>query len=403
MTSRPTSGGTYSNGNYWYVDAPSASGYAIWKSTALFDGETGLLKSGEQWTLPTKISGKDGQDGQNGAQGPAGPQGSPGDRGPAGDPGPALNFRGEYNNSTTYYKTAELVDVVKRNGVYYMANKATITPGWSSSEWKSLNSFENIATGVLFAEEATIGGWRFSPASSSYFRSTNDVVCFYPSTDGMTPFLAAGTGSNKGAISSGGTKITNDNAPLKLWADGIITVGDGTRSSRAGLTGVGTSSDSVRIWAGTNHGNRTSAPFRVLDNGSMVATNGTFTGNVTCTSLIAQNIDSSKFSIPGLKCAGRCNWTGSSASFGYLFTTKELRMSPSRVATGRFRFTLSGAHSTDYVVLCSIDNPNTNIASGFRGSYQIGPRYSDHFDIHWFDTDGNAHDLTYFNVAFFSY
>lgn len=76
-------------------------------------------------------------------------------------------------------------------------------------------------------------------------------------------------------------------------------------------------------------------------------------------------------------------------------------MSPSRVATGRFRFTLSGAHSTDYVVLCSIDNPNTNIASGFRGSYQIGPRYSDHFDIHWFDADGNAHDLTYFNVAFF--
>lgn len=282
-----------------------------------------------------------------------------------------------------------------------MANKATITPGWSSSEWKSLNSFENIATGVLFAEEATIGGWRFSPASSSYFRSTNDVVCFYPSTDGMTPFLAAGTGSNKGAVSSGSTKITNSKAPLKLWADGIITVGDGSSSSRAGLTGVGTSSDSVRIWAGTNHGNRTSAPFRVLDNGSMVATNGTFTGNVTCTSLIAQNIDSSNFSIPGLKCAGRCNWTGSSASFGYLFTTKELRMSLSRVATGRFRFTLSGAHSTDYVVLCSIDNPNTNIASGFRGSYQIGPRYSDHFDIHWFDTDGNAHDLTYFNVAFF--
>jgi hypothetical protein len=403
MTSRPTSGGTYSNGNYWYVDAPSASGYAIWKSTALFDGETGLLKSGEQWTLPTKISGKDGQDGQNGAQGPAGPQGSPGDRGPAGDPGPGLNFRGEYNDSTTYYKTAELVDVVKRNGVYYMANKATITPGWSSSEWKSLNSFENIATGLLFAEEATIGGWRFSPASSSYFRSTNDTVCFYPSTDGSIPFLAAGNGSNKGAISSGGTKIINENAPLKLWADGIVTVGDGTKSSRAGLTGVGTSSDSVRIWAGTNHGNRTSAPFRVLDNGSMVATNGTFTGNVTCTSLIAQNIDSSKFSIPGLKCAGRCNWTGSSASFGYLFTTKELRMSPSRVATGRFRFTLSGAHSTDYIVLCSIDNPTTNINSSFRGSYQMGPRYSDHFDVHWFDTDGSAHDLTYFNVAFFSY
>lgn len=403
MTSRPTSGGTYSNGNYWYVDAPSASGYAIWKSTALFDGETGLLKSGEQWTLPTKISGKDGQDGQTGPQGPAGPHGSPGGQGPAGDPGPGLNFRGEFSEHTTYYKTAELVDVVKRGGVFYMADRATISGSWSSSEWKSLNSFENIATGLLFAEEATIGGWRFSPASSSYFRSTNDVVCFYPSTDGMTPFLAAGTGSNKGAISSSGTKITNSKAPLKLWADGIITVGDGSSSSRAGLTGVGTSSDSVRIWAGTNHGNRTSAPFRVLDNGSMVATNGTFTGNVTCTSLIARNIDSSNFSIPGLKCAGRCNWTGSSAPFGYLFTTKDFRITSSRVATGRFRFTLSNAPSTNYVVLCSIDNPTTNIGSGFRGSYQIGPRYTDHFDVHWFDTNGDAHDLNYFNVAFFSY
>ena len=115
------------------------------------------------------------------------------------------------------------------------------------------------------------------------------------------------------------------------------------------------------------------------------------------------NIDSSNFSIPGLKCAGRCNWTGSSASFGYLFTTKDFRITSSRVATGRFRFTLSNVPSTNYVVLCSIDNPTTNIGSGFRGLYQIGPRYTDHFDVHWFDTDGNAHDLTYFNVAFFSY
>ena len=79
-------------------------------------------------------------------------------------------------------------------------------------------------------------------------------------------------------------------------------------------------------------------------------------------------------------------------------------MTPSRVATGRYRFTLSGSsYSTNYVVLCSIDNPNTDINSGFRGSYQVGPRYTNYFDICWFDTNGDAHDITYFNVAFFSF
>lgn len=278
FSSRPSSGGSYSNGNYWYIDPPAATGsYAIWKSTALFDGETGLKKSGESWTTPVKISGMDGQDGQDGDRGPQGPQGPPGENGAKGDSGPGLNFRGEYNPDYYYYWTEDLRDVVKRNGVYYAANKASITPGWSSSEWKAMNSFKNIATGVLFAEEATIGGWRFSPSNSSYIRALSNTVCIYGADASEDiPFLSAGSGTNYGYDTS--TKKPNTKAPLKIYAGGTLTVGDGQVTANAGITGNGTSYDSVRFWAGETFDNRTSAPFRVKQDGSFVATNGTLTG-----------------------------------------------------------------------------------------------------------------------------
>lgn len=278
FSSRPSSGGSYSNGNYWYIDPPAATGsYAIWKSTALFDGETGLKKSGESWTTPVKISGMNGQDGQDGDRGPQGPQGPPGEDGAKGDSGPGLNFRGEYNSSYYYYWTDDLRDVVKYNGVYYAANKATITPGWSASEWKAMNSFENVATGVLFAEEATIGGWRFSPSDSSYIRSLSNKVCIYGAdAEEDIPFLTAGSGANYGFDTS--TKKPNTKAPLKMYHGGTLTVGDGQVTANAGITGNGTTGSSVRFWAGSTFSNRTSAPFRVKQDGSFVATNGTLTG-----------------------------------------------------------------------------------------------------------------------------
>lgn len=284
FSSRPSSGGSYSNGNYWYIDPPAATGsYAIWKSTALFDGETGLKKSGESWTTPVKISGMDGQDGQDGDRGPQGPQGPPGEDGAKGDSGPGLNFRGEYNSSYYYYWTDDLRDVVKYNGVYYAANKATITPGWSASEWKAMNSFENIATGVLFAEEATIGGWRFSPADTSYIRSLSNKICIYGADAGEDiPFLTAGSGANYGFDAS--TKKPNTKAPLKMYYGGTLTVGDGQVTANAGITGNGTTGSSVRFWAGSTFSNRTSAPFRVKQDGSFVATNGTLTGSFKTTS-----------------------------------------------------------------------------------------------------------------------
>lgn len=64
---------------------------------------------------------------------------------------------------------------------------------------------------------------------------------------------------------------------------GIVTSGTvqlaGTNGSiLAGITGEGTASSSVRIWSGASKDNRANAPFRVLQDGSFVATKAVITG-----------------------------------------------------------------------------------------------------------------------------
>lgn len=340
---RPSAGGSYSNGNYWYIDAPASNGYAIWKSTALFDGKTGLKKSGESWTTPTKISGIDGQDGSGTVMvfrayskgytpstpsgtsvppsnwyinppsynedyydlfmskatvnannvatsswstpvkinGPAGPQGA------TGNAGPALNIRGEWK-SGTYYRDKDLVDVVyyTDTNTYYM-----VSPGYAnttaepskSSAWTALNSFENLATKLFFAEEATIGGWYFSPISSgvgSYIKNLANSIILYGAGTAQVPVITIGSNaSNLAAIKDGDTYKPNKEAAIKIWQSGYMDLGEGVYS--CGISGRGSSSDSVRFWAGTNWENEKNAPFRVTQNGSVKATNGDFYGKFT--------------------------------------------------------------------------------------------------------------------------
>lgn len=66
---------------------------------------------------------------------------------------------------------------------------------------------------------------------------------------------------------------------------GIVTAGTvqlagSDASIKAGVTGEGTADTSVRFWAGASKGNRATAPFRVLQDGSFVATKGTITGTI---------------------------------------------------------------------------------------------------------------------------
>lgn len=390
LSSLPPSGGSYSNGNYWYADAPSASNYAIWKSTALFDGSTGLLKSGQQWTLPTKISGKDGQDGQDGQDGARGPQGPAGPAGASGPQGPGLNFRGEYDKSKYYYKTQYLVDVVKYNGTFYMANKSTVTPGWSSSEWVALNSFENIATDLLFANTATIAGWVFS---NYYIYSLNRSVCLSGKDVSSEPLLAAGIsggidsrGLIADAYADGGYKI-NPNAALKLYRSGVITVGEGASESNAGISGVGSNNaSSVRFWAGATHDNRTSAPFRVYGDGSIVANNGKFTGDVTCNKLTTNNI--SGVNLPGIFCIchlGNNSWSNTLMVGGKRVTAK------TNPSNGRYK--ISHNFNTSSYVPIMVSNKVFSNGTPFRGSMLCTTLSTTYCDLEFFDTEGKLHSI----------
>lgn len=65
-----------------------------------------------------------------------------------------------------------------------------------------------------------------------------------------------------------------------IITSGTIQLGDSDTTAKAGVTGSGTSDDSVRIWAGDGEDNKENAPFRVLQDGTMYASKGMFKGSI---------------------------------------------------------------------------------------------------------------------------
>ena len=66
-------------------------------------------------------------------------------------------------------------------------------------------------------------------------------------------------------------------------ATGTIIVGN-SLGVQAGITGVGAANNDVRLWAGSNYVNRNNAPFRVLQDGTLHATNAHISGHVEASS-----------------------------------------------------------------------------------------------------------------------
>lgn len=79
------------------------------------------------------------------------------------------------------------------------------------------------------------------------------------------------------AVSYDNTKTVIDGG---LVTSGTIQVAGSTSTILAGMTGQGTAASSVRFWAGTSFENRSSAPFRVMQDGSVVMTKATVQGVV---------------------------------------------------------------------------------------------------------------------------
>lgn len=110
----------------------------------------------QKWSTPVRVNPYDGKDGADGKDGKDGKDGE----------SPATVFRGAYNGSSTYYGTKYRLDVVKYNGVYYVARIdagtfSGIVPT-NTSKWNTFGAqFESVATELLLAENANIAGWVF--------------------------------------------------------------------------------------------------------------------------------------------------------------------------------------------------------------------------------------------------
>ena len=179
----------------WSFD-PMQGTDPLWMSQATFT-YSGSLEG--LWSYPVKISGEKGE------------PGAPGQPGAQGPSGPGICFRGDYDSFKYYNGTPTYVDVVRYAGRYYKAN---VTSGtfqgvhpMNTSKWELMNSFENVATRLLIAEEANISGWMFS---NQYIVSQNRNV-------GLD-----GTADSNPRIWAGASYQGRNNAPFRIYDDGSI-------------------------------------------------------------------------------------------------------------------------------------------------------------------------------------
>lgn len=171
------------------------------------------------------------------------------------------------------------------------------------------------------------------------------------------------------------TKTTIDGG---IVTAGTVQLAGNDQSIKAGITGEGTADTSVRFWAGASKSNRATAPYRVLQDGSFVATKGTITGTIYANAgtiggfAIASGrigVASSSVATTGsgfslyssfIKFSDSYRW----ASIG----TNVLPSSTGIVGVGRFTNNTPNSFGTNYGILINVSGANTNIGIVSNGA-----------------------------------
>ena len=164
------------------------------------------------WSVPTRISPYDGKDGRDGIDGKDGKDGRDGTDGYSLAP----IYRGEYSASKTYYGTQYRVDIVKYNGIYYVARVdagtfSNVAPT-NTSKWNPFGAqFESIATNLLLAEGANIGDWFLSGGKIvSTLSTTSSGKITLDAKGGLIQVESATSGGDHSLYTTMGAKITLD-------------------------------------------------------------------------------------------------------------------------------------------------------------------------------------------------
>lgn len=413
FTTLPTATGAYN----WSLDAHYLSSYTTWSSKGTYNPNTNSIdlipNTSYRWTEPVKFSGKDGVNGQDSYSPYIGSdgywyyyddasqqyvkgryaQGATGATGSAGPAGPALVFRGDFSSSKTYYWTDDRRDVVKHNGQYYIVKSKGHTS--SISGFQVMSSFEMVATGLLLAQTANIAGWNFDPTGIIY--SANKCVVLDPGNDAnaSAQVIAIGDEDLLQNITNIGNVTRYNKGKINMYKSGIITLGplDGNGRATAGISGYGDSSGEVRIWAGkpfddgTSQGNRFWAPFRVYQDGSMVANNATITGTLSCKKITVDEAYRGSWFGPGVVCI--CYYSGTNSSIQNVYTVGGKKVSSiSNVNEGTIRVN-HNIGNTNYIAY-AIGSKRSTIGA-FVGSTGVTSRSSNSCDIVFIDTDNKSH------------
>lgn len=413
FTTLPTATGAYN----WSLDAHYLSSYTTWSSKGTYNPNTNSIdlipNTSYRWTEPVKFSGKDGVNGQDSYSPYIGSdgywyyyddasqqyvkgryaQGATGATGPAGPAGPALVFRGDFSSSKTYYWTDDRRDVVKHNGQYYIVKSKGHTN--SISGFQVMSSFEMVATGLLLAQTANIAGWNFDPTGIIY--SANKCVVLDPGNDAdaSAQVIAIGDKDLLQDITNIGNVTRYNKGKINMYKSGIITLGplDGNGRATAGISGYGDSSGEVRIWAGkpfddgTSQGNRFWAPFRVYQDGSMVANNATITGTLSCKKITVDEAYRGSWFGPGVVCI--CYYNGTNSSIQNVYTVGGKKVSSiSNVNEGTIRVN-HNIGNTNYIAY-AIGSKRSTVGA-FVGSTGVTSRSSNSCDIVFIDTDNKSH------------
>lgn len=413
FTTLPTATGAYN----WSLDAHYLSSYTTWSSKGTYNPNTNSIdlipNTSYRWTEPVKFSGKDGVNGQDSYSPYIGSdgywyyyddasqqyvkgryaQGATGATGPAGPAGPALVFRGDFSSSKTYYWTDDRRDVVKHNGQYYIVKSKGHTS--SISGFQVMSSFEMVATGLLLAQTANIAGWNFDPTGIIY--SANKCVVLDPGNDAdaSAQVIAIGDEDLLQDITNIGNVTRYNKGKINMYKSGIITLGplDGNGRATAGISGYGDSSGEVRIWAGkpfddgTSQGNRFWAPFRVYQDGSMVANNATITGTLSCKKITVGEAYRGSWFGPGVVCI--CYYSGTNSSIQNVYTVGGKKVSSiSNVNEGTIRVN-HNIGNTNYIAY-AIGSKRSAVGA-FVGSTGVTSRSSNSCDIVFIDTDNKSH------------
>lgn len=171
------------------------------------------------------------------------------------------------------------------------------------------------------------------------------------------------------------TKTTIDGG---IVTAGTVQLAGNDQSIKAGITGEGTEDTSVRFWAGASKSNRATAPFRVLQDGSFVATKGTITGTINANDgsiggfaiasgrigVAASSGDKSGNGLALLNSFIKFSDSSRWASIG----TSVLPASAGIVGVGRFTNSTPNPYLTNYGILINVSGALVNLGIVSNGA-----------------------------------